>query len=57
MPELELCKVGSNLLHKLGPRIFLLFLNIVNFRHINEIYETFHMAGTKLGIFSFNFRY
>jgi hypothetical protein len=25
MPELELCKVGSNLLHKRGPRIFQLF--------------------------------
>jgi hypothetical protein len=33
------------------------FLNFVNFRHINDISETFHMAGTKLGIFSFNLRY
>jgi hypothetical protein len=33
------------------------FFNFVNFRHINDISETFHMAGTKLGIFSFNLRY
>jgi hypothetical protein len=33
------------------------FLNFVNFRHVHDISETFHMAGTKLGIFSFNLRY
>jgi hypothetical protein len=54
MPQLKLCKVGSNLLHKLGPRIFRLFKNFVNVRHVNDISETFHMARTKLGIFSFN---
>jgi hypothetical protein len=33
------------------------FLNFVNFRHVNDMSETFHMAGKKLGIFSFNLRY
>jgi hypothetical protein len=32
-------------------------LNFVNFRHVYDISETFHIAGTKLGIFSFNLRY
>jgi hypothetical protein len=40
----------------LDPEIFD-FINYVNFRHGNDISETFHMAGTKLGIFSFNLRY
>jgi hypothetical protein len=51
MPELELCKVGSNLLQ------FFDFLNFVNFRHVTDITEKYHMAGTKLGIVSFNLRY
>jgi hypothetical protein len=38
MPELELCKVGSNLLHK---GFFCQFFEF------NDISETFHMAGTR----------
>jgi hypothetical protein len=53
MPELELCKVGSNCV---DPEFFD-FLNFINFRHVNDISETFLIAGTKLGIFSFNLRY
>jgi hypothetical protein len=45
--ELELFKVRSNLLHKLGPEIFD-FLNFVDFQYVNDISETFHMAVTKL---------
>jgi hypothetical protein len=40
MPELELCKFGSNLLHKLGPRIFRRFklLSIsTRYRHLRNV--------------------
>jgi hypothetical protein len=53
MPELELDQIYYI---SVDPE-FSNFFNFFNFRHVNDISETFHMAGTKLGILSFNLRY
>jgi hypothetical protein len=45
MPELELCKLDQMYYISLDPEFFDFFKNFVNFRHVTDISEKFHVPS------------